>query len=261
MTRGVLGTIHDAVRPIFFETEKPDYPYYVAGTALLVGLGPRVFALTAKHVMRHHVERLHMLLSDRTRERTLFTAAHHLESLDDDPEVIDLVAVEVSMQDVKERDQRRATIFDLNRIDGIWPDRRYTLAYHVLGYPIELQSIDYGRRIMNTQQFDLDARYTGPSALLHCHELLAKDGFDHFSGLSGGPVVGVAQPSFFGAQHEAELCGLVVCGSSVSRRIHFLDVQVVRHFLQRVNAKRDASEVPLIHTSELSTSIRLSLTR
>lgn len=224
-----------AARQMLFHTGAPDAPFAFGGTYFLLIYADRLFAITARHVVRTNVpEKLLLSTSDKTP-----IPPRILEQIGPSDEAsgeMDLVVYDLDVRHYNTKQRRRICAY---RLDTTAPSRhlsRYDCDYALFGYPLRYADLEYGARTTRTesQQWCLRGRYRGNSEIANCHILALRNdaGLEDLNGLSGSPVFALATCA--PGTVEAIFAGLVLRGSAASGRVHFLDAGAIRTVLDRI---------------------------
>ncbi len=104
----------------------------------------------------------------------------------------------------------------------------------VAGYPDDSRRVDYERMKISVTLEELAGRYVGPSVSTGCYEMELTDvgSITEASGFSGSPVFRVQKLPDGTA--DVRLVGMVIRGTIASRRLHFIDVAVLRRMARKV---------------------------
>jgi hypothetical protein len=245
MTPEVINRLAVSVQPLIFETGIDTTPYSAKGTVFFVGYRGHAFAITARHAL--HPDDLGPICLFPT------DTSHRLMTLKDvffvpreqvDDDFVDLAIVEIDMADARNPELGQATLIDLALASRSWASRADEGAFVLIGYPEEHSFVDYDRELLVNDRFALHARYVEPSTSPHIHilEVLDTRSLTTFSGFSGGPVFGWFQTD--SERAEVVLCGMALRGTPTSRRLHFLDREMlinalnVKLGLTRISARQ-----------------------
>lgn len=231
----VITRLSASVQPLVFETGLPDAPYSTRGTVFLVGHAGRAFVLTARHALfPEDIAPICVFPSDISQRILPLKDVFFVHKDDVPDDFMDLAVIEIDMNGINDNEVGNARLVDLALATGDWLSKSETAEMFVLGYPEEHSFVDYELETLTNHRWALRGRYAGPSALPYLHTLEVSDAhtLSTFSGLSGGPVFAwIEHP---GNEGEIILCGMVLRGTPISRRIHFLDRSVL---LDALNVK------------------------
>jgi hypothetical protein len=238
--REAISRMRLIARPVMFWTDAEEAPVSTGGTMFIAGLGPSLFLLTAKHVVRDWpVERLLLLPCDGA-HRPFYVAQHwNVEDPMGDEDVSDLLVMRTMLATLPHDIRRAARILDLN-ISSVWDWRAHAAdsTFFVFGYPKSLTIVDYKADRIDTAQALLAGRYVGASFSEGCYEIqLEKPAeVNSFDGFSGSPVFSTH------SQRGTRFCGLVIRGGVEGGRMHFIGSEVVMDVLDQANAGHCKSE-------------------
>ena len=211
-TSGVTELLNCA-KPLMFENDDLEFRFSVHGTCFLARFESRYFAITAKHC-------LNGFSFESVRIRTvpgeleflsLKTMAVPRES---DCDFSDLAFFEIR------HDRLPPTILDSNNFLSLGDhDVRVVCEDEILavvGYPSELNTVDYENIDIRTQGFSVDGRYAGPAEENFCSKIR----FNNLSrirdmdGLSGSPVLAFRE--ICDAIYVHRFAGVLIRGSTAS---------------------------------------------
>ncbi len=232
MTPEAIRSLSGAVQPLVFETGIEAAPYSTAGTAFLVGHQRRAFVITARHLLRPEaLTPLCIFPSDLSRRLIPLLDIFFLPDSKVSDDFADFVVVEIDLIRLDE-ETREASVIDLALAEQNWYEGRAQSRFVVLGYPIEHALVDYDRELVSTKRFALEARYGGAADSKYLHELTVNSdlGLTTFSGFSGAPVF--SWHEYESGKARIALCGMAVQGTPESRRIRFIDWQVIRQAIE-----------------------------
>jgi len=234
-----LDKLARAVQPLVFETNVEDAPYSTAGTVFLVGFEGMPFILTTRHSLYpENIGPICIFPSDTSRKILPLRDVFFVSRCNEAEDFMDLAVIAIDTERIKDNELAQATLIDLALATSDWESDSKNTEFIVLGFPADHSFLDYEREILHTERICLNARYIGPSSMPYLHELEIIDthSLTTFSGFSGSPVFGmVREPNKL---PRITLCGMVIRGSSLSGRMHFLDSSVL---IDALNAKRDST--------------------
>jgi hypothetical protein len=229
----IFNRLATSVQPLVFETGVAEVPYSIAGTGFLVGYKGRVFFLTTRHSLRpESVGPLCIFPTDFSQKilplGNVFFVPQHLCEED----FVDLAVVDVNLTAVNDAEQLQARLIDMDRAVSDWCSSSDTSVFSAIGYPDERSFIDYHKEAIYTERVFLSGRYVGLSSIPYLHELEVSNplSLTTFSGFSGSPVFCYSERD--NAPTVVSLCGMVLRGTPVSGRIHFLDSSVLLDALE-----------------------------
>lgn len=228
-----LPSFPPCIRPVFFGNDDAQWRFSARGTCFLVTCENRVFAVTAKHVVRDYRPSQYCIPS-RLGSHTMlpirqpFTAELHREDFEDFAVVpLDVAEISGHAFDPADACQMEDSAIQWSAIQRV----------SVFGFPSDINSVDYEQALISTQPCGMVGRLTGHSIGEGMREIEFGSGGDlsSYDGFSGAPVFQIGDSG-----NIVRLLGIVLRGSqntSVSRRCHFLDARVVapliRHHLQQ----------------------------
>ena len=218
-----------------FRTGIDGTPVSLGGTCFLLEYCDRLFAITAKHVVKNAVpEELLLAMSEDS-----WIPARVLEQFNPSDVisgVLDLVIYDLDVRHFIAKHRRNIHAYNLLATELNWSAARYQSNFFFFGYPLAHATVDYGSRTTRaeSQQWFLQATYQGSSDLSNCHKLRLLDtrGIGDLNGMSGSPVF--ACHSVIGMTVRPLLAGILLRGTAASGLVHFLEVQAVRTVLDEI---------------------------
>jgi hypothetical protein len=227
-------------RPVMFWTDTDDAPVGVGGTMFIVGLGPSLFLLTAKHVIRGcPVEKLLLLPCDGA--LTPFRVSEHWNVEDPlgDSDTADMFVMRTEVAPLPHAVRSAARVLDLN-IPSVWDWRGHAIdsTFFVFGYPKSLTVVDYDDDRVDTAQALLAGRYVGPSISEGCYQIqvTVPAEVESLDGFSGSPVLSTHP------EKGTRFCGIAILGGATSGIMHFISSEFVMDVLDQANERLAHSE-------------------
>jgi hypothetical protein len=229
-TRQALRQMRETARALVLQI--PGLPVGIWGTCFAVGYRTRLFIVTAAHLTK----------TNRS-EHLRVAAAHHLRhsfrlgagtvvSPPDDPDGLDVIVYPAGLGGFDEDTLAAARIVNLEPSVTSWQPAAYVSNFLVVGFPRELNEVDYDRGVIKTSQVMVPARYDSVSRVDgHVHRLHADNPLElkEFAGLSGSPVFSVEHQ--IAAGPHVRFCGVAITGSADSGLVQFVGVDAIRFVL------------------------------
>lgn len=230
-----LLVLRKTARQLVFRTGIEGVPVSLGGTYFLLRYRDRLFAITARHVVKDALPaQLLLATSDDS-----WVPARILEQINPSDEIsgaLDLVIYDLDVRHFTAKHRRNSRAYNLLPTESDWSAARYQSHFFFFGYPLTHATVDYGSRTTRaeSQQWFLQATYQGVSELPNCHKLGLLDtlGISDLNGLSGSPVF--ACHRVIGMTARPLLAGIVLRGTAASGLVHFLEVQAVRTVLEQI---------------------------
>lgn len=229
MPAAALQRLAGSVQPVVFETGIAAAPYSTIGTAFYVGSAGRAFAVMARHTLRpDSLYPVCLFPVDRSRRLLPLTNVFYVPAEFEGDETLDLAIVEIDMDVAMSHGElRQALLLDMKLAV---PESRPPLSGSslvVIGYPVQLSSIDYEAEEIRNERIALSGRYAGVSSTHYVHQMtvVGDHHLDSFSGLSGGPVFGWHEG--YGGQGCVFLCGMAIQGTAASGIVRFVDAEII----------------------------------
>jgi hypothetical protein len=217
---------------IFVLNDMVEYPYTFRGSGTALRFGNEHFVFCCAHQFPDAVPDRIAIRPAADETKIITASVMHLPTVSDENENSDYIDARGFQFHVENYDMGGLSS-DFLSVDAtmLWPanDRGMFL---ILGYPSELQDVDYERPGVVARIAIVNGVYDGPSQSPYVHRLRMQRTrqFDP-DGLSGGPVFylgGDAGSYFIG------FAGMVIRGSAGSEILHFIEADFLRHFAQRV---------------------------
>ncbi len=222
--------LRSCVLPVVFETGHELAPHSVFGTCFLVGYQGRVFAVTARHILRPDGELSPVCVRSPSGRlfplKDVFFAP--ISKIPDD--FADLAIVEIDMKKLT-GDMGEARILPLLRDNEDWLPLRDVSPFVVLGFPNEHTFVDYDTGEVVEGMVELIGGYNGPTDSIHVHQIAVENPppLKSYSGFSGAPVFLLKHS--VGAQIVPMLCGVAIQGTAVSRIVRFIERPILLSML------------------------------
>lgn len=230
-----MSQFEEACRPVIFEGEHVEFPYWGKGSSFLIANTQNFFWVTASHVlvnMGGSVNSLRIFPSDNSRISLPFNEQYTVnKGWADDEDYKDVFMLRIDLSGFDRSGDAPLVAQDIDI--GVLPaeDLKPNDELWIIGYPSESNSIDYydARAIKNTRSV-LRAIYKGASISDHCHELTIESSIklESLDGLSGGPVFHMKQETNNGESViYPMLVGMLLRGTASSGIAHFVSSSVI----------------------------------
>ena len=239
MNPELLSRLAASVQPLVFETEIPEVPYTTKGTAFLVGYGGHAFVLTARHALNpDRLSPVCIFPSDTSQRILPLDDVFFVSEAVAPDDYADLAVIEIDVAAIQHAELEQAHLIDMALVSGDWLTHAQASEFVILGFPEEHSFVDYASEEIGTIRVAMVGRYCGPSSIEYLHELEIIDGppLSTYSGFSGSPVFALSPQPDNGVR--IVLCGMVLRGTSTSRRVHFLDRSILLGALEIKYAKK-----------------------
>jgi hypothetical protein len=149
-----------------------------------------------------------------------------------DPDGVDVIVYPSGLAGLDLPTLANARIIDLQDSVTAWQRSAFVSDFWVIGFPRDLNEVDYGRGTVQTAQAVLPGRYDAVTRVDgHMHRLTVDNPhrFREFAGFSGGPVFSLEYQ--VAANPLIRFCGVAVSGSVTSGLVHFVDADAIRFVL------------------------------
>lgn len=230
-----LLKLRQTARQMVFRTGEQSTPITIGGTYFLVTYRERLFAVTAKHVVRDCVPE-QLLLSTSDNHWIPARVIEQFNVSNDGSDALDLVVYDLDTRHFIAKHRKNSRAYNMPLVDPIWMQRYYECGFFFFGYPLSRARVAYGMfttQATNEQWF-VTATYQRRSEVEHGHVLKIANPhcLDGLDGLSGSPVF--AYQNLIGVEAKPFFAGVVLRGTASSGLVHFLEGSVVRTALDHV---------------------------
>lgn len=229
----MMSLFEEACRPVIFEGEHAEFPYWGKGSSFLISNTQNFFWVTASHVivnMGGSANALRIFPSDNSRISLPFNEQYTINkgSVDEDHHDVFILRIDLSGFDrsgdapLVAQDIEKGVLPAeyLKQDDELW----------VMGYPSDSNTINYDTRTITNTRSVLRAIYKGESISDHCHKLIIESSIklESLDGLSGGPVFHMKQETHSGESViYPMLVGMLLRGTASSGIAHFVSSSVI----------------------------------
>jgi len=235
-----MYAFESVARPVLFEQENPDFPYWGKGSSFLLANSSHYYWITARHVITNmggSADMLRIFPADDSRISLPFNESYliNAEGLEDE-DYKDIYALRIDLSEFEENGDTPLTALDieagmldaekLSVNDEIW----------IIGYPSESNSVDFDSCAIKNTRSVIRATYQGNSLSQHCHTARIETSINlsSYDGLSGSPV-------FFlktGLNGEQQIrfpsfVGMLLRGTATSSLVHFVSSSVIERLIQQ----------------------------
>jgi len=219
----------ECTRPVVYSVPNPDLPFNLGGTCFVIRFRGRLWAITAKHVLRNtqvHISQVQIPYDLSCSGFFPLADAATFEDYPTDSDCTDIVLFEIDEKRIAEGRYDPGTVYDL---DGE-PDYQVTgdmlLALH--GFPDADNFANEVDQSLEIQRLSLCGKFGDESQATGCREIHLFDAgkIESHSGLSGCPVF--IASSEFQQFTESKLIGVNLRGSAENLKKHYVDVFAVK---------------------------------
>ncbi|MDH3973285.1 MAG: serine protease [Deltaproteobacteria bacterium] len=234
-----MYTFEGVARPVLFEQENPDFPYWGKGSSFLLANSNHYYWITAKHVITNMggaADMLRIFPADDSRISLPFNENYLIkaEGLDDE-DYKDIYALRVDLSEFEGNGDAPLTAQDieagimtaeeLSGNDELW----------IIGYPSESNFVDFDSCTIKNTRSVIRATYQGNSLSQHCHtaKIDTTIRLSDYDGLSGSPVFFLKTVMNGEQQIQFPLIvGMLLRGTATSSLVHFVSSSVIKRLLQ-----------------------------
>lgn len=229
-------------RPVLYEHLDPEYSYWGKGSSMLLSTQSSFYWVTARHVLENMegtVESLRIFPYDYSTVSLPFNEKYTIKPGTSLEDYKDVFVLRIHLDEFLQFGDCPLVGQDVNR--GLRPAEQLCVEDRlwIIGYPEESNSVDYEeRRIKNTRSV-IGARYMGQSTEDHCHTLRFDGALlpSSLDGLSGSPIFYLQPESVADKVMLTPLIiGMLLRGSSESRRAHFVSSRVLGEVIRIAEA-------------------------
>ncbi|MGJ8670333.1 MAG: hypothetical protein ACSHXK_12645 [Oceanococcus sp.] len=229
----------EATRPVLFEADDEDYPYFGVGSSVLLSTERNFYLATAYHVMENQKESansLRVFPNEASRASIPFQALVKITPDPDDTDFADLYILQIAMDVFAQSGDEPLTAQRVE--DGFMNPSALGGGTEliIVGFPEVGRSVDYESFKIRYQRSIFVARYNGPAASEHCHELTlrADHGLETLNALSGSPVYRMVTVGNF---ILPKVVGILIRGAASSGLGTFVSSEVLRAAIMQSEAK------------------------
>jgi hypothetical protein len=234
-----MYAFESVARPVLFEQEHPDFPYWGKGSSFLLANSNHYYWITANHVitkMGGAADMLRIFPADDSRISLPFNENYLInhEGLDDE-DYKDIYALRIDLSEFEENGDAPLTAQDIEA--GMLSAENLTLndELWIIGYPSESNSIDFDSCSIKNTRSVIRATYQGNSLSQHCHTAKIETSIDlsSYDGLSGSPVFFLK--SIVKGEQQIQLplfVGMLLRGTKESSLVHFVSSSVIGKLIQ-----------------------------
>ena len=234
----------EACRPVLFEQDDSDYPYWGKGSSVIVANTKYYYWVTSAHVINNmggSSDSVRIFPTDNSRVSIPFNQLYRIEAEEDISEDYkDLYVLRIDLEEFAKNGDMPLTAQDIEY--GAFPPAKLNTGDRlmVICYPSESRAVDYEEYKIKYKREPLSAEYIGKSRYAeHCHTLRFSESvqLDDYDGISGSPVFYMNE-----VMHECRsvffplLVGLIIRGGSNSRQAHFISVDVLVNLIQKAES-------------------------
>lgn len=219
------------IKPLFFASDMPEFPYYCGGTCFLVRYNDKYYILTAKHCLRDNPSSVYV----QTNAQVLIPVRRllNLNSIGEDSAWTDICCLTTYPEHLPVLETN--DYIDFNQMHGT----------DIIGYvnqQLVLKSYPHHKCLVTDRNDSVNllraptihmGRFGGPTESRHCHFFRVEyPDLDDPNGMSGAPVVKLDYHPIRGCYPT--VVGMVLQGSSAVQFLRFVGVDVLFRFLAEV---------------------------
>ena len=234
-----MYAFESVARPVLFEQEDADFPYWGKGSSFLLANSNHYYWITANHVitkMGGTADMLRIFPADGSRISLPFNESYLInhEGLDDE-DYKDIYALRIDLSEFEENGDAPLTAQDIE--EGMLSAEKLTLndELWIIGYPSESNFIDFDSCSIKNTRSVIRATYQGDSLSQHCHtaKIETTINLSSYDGLSGSPVFFLK--SIMKGEQQIQLplfVGMLLRGTKESSLVHFVSSSVIGRLIQ-----------------------------
>jgi len=228
-----------ACRPIIFEHDQEDFPYWGKGSSFLIANSRNYYWITASHVLKNlggSAASLRIFPTDNSTMSLPFNEQYTIkQEFTAYEDFTDLFMLRINLTEFDIFGDAPLIAQDIEK--GIYPAEHLESedVLWIVGYPAESSFIDYEASKIKGTRSIIRAIYRGASISDHCHELFVDSSIklDDYDGLSGAPVYYLRKNST-GEIVVPVIVGMILRGTASSRVAHFVSSTVILNLINLV---------------------------
>jgi hypothetical protein len=233
-----MHAFEETARPVIFEHEDSEYPYWGKGSSFLLANAKHYFWVTAKHVitnLRGTAEALRIFPADKSCISLPFNEQYVIKKGgEDDEEYEDIYVLRIDLSEFNATGDSPLTAQDVDT--GLVPAEELAVndELWIIGYPTESNFIDFEARAIKNTRSVIRAIYKGYSVSEHCHtaRIETSVSLSSFDGLSGSPVFYLRAAKVGGQDVQFPmLVGMLLRGTAESKLVHFVSAKVIKELI------------------------------
>lgn len=237
----------DCVRPIVFENDEfDDYPYTVGGTCFLIEYDRKIFAVTAKHVLKNlnykpeevrvppYVEGMtHFLPICKSYANSIYET--------EGEDYADIILLEIARDKLHSgwKSRLKPYVYEINSIAPL--DFQANPKLLIKGFPKKIPGqnyVDHDEKHMQFKALTITGNYLGESKdSKGCHQFKFDDLTDvvpSSDGMSGSPLFRVSQNN---KESIARLAGMYIRGDDEKNTGLFISSNIIKKMLHKACSK------------------------
>ena len=213
-------------RPLLFKENDEYIPYSLGGTCFLFEYENHHYIITAMHCLKaRDIASITVLIDPWSSDKELypfsFTSPFHIlpNGTDPDEDYLDFICYPVDAREINEETAKFFVPFQKVFDDDFSLEQRQIC---VVGYPNPVHDIDYDKAI-----------YESATAVISATNIVKEENFMYeiqlpdtllssYNGFSGSPVY------CSNNKGDIKIIGMVLRGGAESKKLHFLDIRIIR---------------------------------
>ncbi len=231
----------EVARPVLYESEDDKFTYWGKGSSVLIGTSKHFYWVTAEHVIRNlggDTDSLRIFPSNKSKISIPFNEKYQIVlDQSEDEEFKDIFALRIDLELFKEKGDAPLYVQDIENGAFIAENLNLGACLLVIGFPSEIQSINYDELKIKHKRSWLPARYIGQSISDHCHQLRFSDSVEiaDYDGLSGSPVFYKKEAPYVNGQKAIIplFAGLLLRGNATNKIAHFVSSNVIKNLIHK----------------------------
>lgn len=231
-----IADLLQCAKPLIFENKDDEYTYSLHGTCFVVRFHNAFYGITAKHCLRNRDRdsiRIRLLPGD-----LQFQPMRQIHTIDGDDDFHDLAFLELATPLIGHAKFQPPLVLDLDASAKLKFEITSETVLAMVGFPSEINAVDYEKRILKTKGFSADGRYAGPSEDPHCSKIRFNNvaQIQDLDGLSGSPVFAFKEIS--DGAYLIDFAGVLVRATKTSGTGRYVNSWIIIRALQILAANR-----------------------
>lgn len=227
-----MSAFLEAVRPVLFESDDADYPYFGMGSSVLLSTSRNLYWVTAKHVMHNQhgsAETLRVFATENSRMSIPFNLSVKIVGQSEDSLLTDLYILRATLAEFATSGDAAASSQRIE--DGLLEMAALKQGDELLvaGYPNDHRAVNYEDFKIRYTRSVLKANFVGfSSSQQHCGDMRidTPHGLTTLNGFSGSPIYRLVNVGQF---TMPMMVGLAVLANDETGLVRFIDAKVLRH--------------------------------
>ena len=223
------------VRPLVFDNEYEGYEHNSLGSCVVIEYASRYFAITALHNNKNGGYKPKQFMVPYSLGANLFFPIKEVFSVEtsenEDTDHKDIFFIEIHREEIDEDKLNLDTIYDFSENSNVSITEKSKYVVH--GFPDELQTIDFEKKVIKNQRFSVSGRLENRDCYLGVDQIKfdGNAGLNSFSGMSGGGVFSLTPDG--DGKYFSRFEGILLRGTTTSLIGYVLKREVIQEYLEK----------------------------